>query len=103
MDVTRKITFYCEHPAPSSALVQFLEEQGVRVEWTRPEEDRSLGGDVNEVVVQIVATGGVVAIAAGVKKFRDMFRHARYGVEVEGEDHAEGNHAEPDDGGFLDG
>ena len=32
------------------------------------------------------------------KKFRKMFRHARYRVEVEGE--AEG--AEPDDGGFLD-
>ena len=30
MDVTRKIIFYGEHPAPSSALVQFLEEQGVR-------------------------------------------------------------------------
>jgi hypothetical protein len=103
MDVTRKLTFYGEHPAPSSALAQFLEEQGVRVEWRRPEEDRSLGGDVNEVVVQMVATGGVVAIAAGVKKFRDMFRHARYRVEVEGEDQAEGNRAEPDDGGFLDG
>jgi hypothetical protein len=103
MDVTRKVTFYGERPAPSGALVQFLEEHGVQVEWTRPEEERSLGGDVNEVVVQMVATGGAVAIAAGVKKFRDMFRHARYRVEVEGEDQAEGNHVEPDDGGFLDG
>jgi hypothetical protein len=56
---------------------------------------RPKGGDVNEAVFQTVATSGVVAIAAGMKKFPDMFRHARYRVEVEGEDQTEGNHAEP--------
>jgi hypothetical protein len=72
----------------------------VRVEWSRPEEDRSLGADVNDVIVAMVASGGTAAIAAGVKKFRDMFRHARYSVEVEGE--TEDDQAQPDDDGFLD-
>jgi len=99
-DVTRTITFYGEQSAPVSALEQFLERRGVRVErvdWSPPEEGRSLGSDVNNVVVQMVATGGVLAITAGVKQFREWFRHGRYRVKVEGE--ADDDDAEPDGSG----
>jgi hypothetical protein len=58
MDVTRTIT-YRGKPPWHTALVQFLKEEGVRVEWAPPdgEEQRGLGGDVNEVIVSLVSTG----------------------------------------------
>jgi hypothetical protein len=91
MDVTRKITYHGD-TARVGALVQMLERQGVRVDWSPPEERRGLGADANEVIVNLVSTGSVVAIAAAVKQFRTRF--PRHKIEVEGE---------PDYGGFLDG
>jgi hypothetical protein len=93
VDVTRKITYHGD-TARVGALVQMLEQQGVQVDWTPPQEHRGLGADVNEVIVNLVSTGSVVAIAAAVKQFRARF--PRHKIEVEGE-------AEPDDSGFLDG
>lgn len=56
-------------------LVQMLEEEGVTVEWERPREQRGGIGDMGqEVIVQMVAAGGLVAIKAAVDKFRDLMR-----------------------------
>lgn len=93
-EVTRTIRFHSgpEAGAPlAGMLVQFLEEEGVRVEWSRPdEEQRGLGADVTQVVVNLVSTGTGAAIALAVKRFRERAPQAK--VDVEGE---------PDDGGFL--
>jgi hypothetical protein len=90
MDVTRTIT--CRGSAArAGGLVQMLEQEGVRVEWSPPREERSLGADVNEVVVYLVSTGTLAGITAAVRRFRKWAPRCK--VEVEGE---------PDDGGFLD-
>ncbi len=74
--------------ARASPLVQMLEQQGVRVSWTPPREERV---DVTAVVINLLSTGSAVGIAAAVKQFRQRFPKAA--VKVDGE---------PDDGGFLD-
>jgi len=51
-------------------LVQMLEHEGVTVKWERPLEQRGVGEMAQEVIVQMVATGGFTAIAAAVAKFR---------------------------------
>jgi hypothetical protein len=88
MDVTRTIV-YRGAPPWHTALVQFLQEEGVQVEWTPPaeEEPRGLGADVHQIVLSLITTGTTAAIAAAVQRFRN------YGpkdkdkgkVEVEGE------------------
>jgi hypothetical protein len=95
MDVTRTIT-YRGKPPWHTALVQFLEEAGVRVEWSPPaeQEPRGLGADVNGVIVGLVVTGSAAAIAAAVRKFRSYGPRSKGRVKVEGE--------QPYDGGFLD-
>jgi hypothetical protein len=88
-EVTRKIT-HQGSPARVGALVQMLEAEGVRVDWSPPHEERGLGTDINGVIVNLVSTGTVVAIAAAVKKFREWAPRCR--VEVEDEDEgADGN------------
>jgi hypothetical protein len=93
VEVTRTIT-YRGKPPWHTALVQFLEEEGVRVEWSPPAdaEERGIGADVNEVVVNLVSTGTAAAIAYAVRRFRNYGPRSKGKVEVEGE---------PDDGGFL--
>ena len=81
-DVTKTITYYGD-AARVGALVQMLEQQGVRVEWSPPREERGLASDINEVVVNLVSTGSALAIAAAVKQFRQRF--PRHKIEVEGE------------------
>lgn len=93
-DVTRTITYHGD-AARCGALVQMLEQEGVTVQWTPPQERRGLGADINEVVVSLVSSGTLLAITAGVRKFRERF--PRHKIEVDGEE------ARPDDGGFLDG
>jgi hypothetical protein len=66
---TRRVT-YRGNPAFASMLVQMLEQESVRVKWERPLEHRDVGQMGQEVVVQMVATGGLTAIAAAVAKFR---------------------------------
>jgi hypothetical protein len=96
MDVTRTLT-YRGKPPWHTALVQFLKEEGVQVEWSPPaEEERRdlLGADANQVVVSLVCSGALAAIIAAVRKFRNFGPRSKGKVEIEGE---------PDDGGFLDG
>jgi hypothetical protein len=80
--VTRKIT-YQGSAARASALVQMLEREGVRVEWMPLREERSFGADANAVLVNLISTGTIVAIAAGVRRFRKWAPRCK--VEVEGE------------------
>lgn len=94
-EVTRTIT-YRGKPPWHTALVQFLKEEGVRVEWSPPAEaeERGIGADVNQVVVNLISAGTVAAIAVAVRKFRNYGPRDKGQVEVESE--------QPDDGGFLD-
>ena len=78
---TRRVT-YRGNPAFASMLVQMLEVEGATVEWERPTEQRGMGEMAQEVIVQLVATGGVAAIAAAVAKFRKHL-HGRAEVTVE--------------------
>jgi hypothetical protein len=84
MDVTRTI-IYRGAPPWHTALVQFLKEEGVRVEWSPPaeEEPRGLGADVHQVVVSLVSTGTAAAIAAAIRKFRNFGPRDKGKVEVE--------------------
>jgi hypothetical protein len=82
-DVTKSIEFI--GPAVrAGALVECLEEEGVKVRWTAPEEERGVGRMAEEVAVAIVAAGGYDAIKLGVRKFRERFGTGR--VKIEGED-----------------
>jgi hypothetical protein len=76
MTETHRLT-YAGHPALASAFVQMLQESGLEVEWTRPEEQRGLSDVPQEVVVGVLVTGTTAAIKAGVKaattKFRERF------------------------------
>jgi hypothetical protein len=93
-EVTRTIT-YRGKPPWHTALVQFLKEEGVQVEWSPPAEpeERGIGADANDVVVSLTATGAVATIRYAVQRFRNYGPRSKGKVEVEGE---------PDDGGFLD-
>jgi hypothetical protein len=65
---------YTGPAAFASALVQMLQEQGVTVDWTPPEERRGLGHDAHDIVVNLVATGVWVSVFKGVSVFRDRFK-----------------------------
>ena len=85
-------------PMPAGVLAQMLGEAGVRVD-RMPDgevERRGVGwsADLQSAMSQIVATGGAVAIAAAVGRFRARFPKAKVEL-LDGE--------QPDDGGFLDG
>jgi hypothetical protein len=85
-EVTRKIV-YRGQPPWHTALVQFLEKEGVRVEWSPPtqEEPRGLGADAHQIVVSLTTMGTWAAIAAAVKRFRNYGPKDKGKVEVEGE------------------
>jgi hypothetical protein len=79
---TRRVT-YRGDPAGASMLAQMLEQEGVKVKWERPREQRGgIGEMAQEVVVQMVATGGVAAIATAIAKFRKHM-HDRAEVTIE--------------------
>jgi hypothetical protein len=77
-ELSRHVT-YRGNPAFASMLVQMLEDEGATVEWERPQEQRGLGEMAQETVVQMVATGSLLAIKVAVDKFR---KHMRGKVEV---------------------
>ena len=86
-EVTRTIT-YRGNPPWHTALVQFLKEEGVRVEWTTPPtvtEERGIGADVVQVVVNLYSTGTAAAIADAVQRFRNYGPRSKGKVEVKGE------------------
>ena len=68
---------YVGSPALASLFVQLLEEEGLTVEWTRPEETRSLSNFAQGVVVALAVEGTKDTLVAGVKtataKFRGKF------------------------------
>jgi hypothetical protein len=72
-----------------------LEEQGVQVEWTPPQEQRGLGADVGAVVLSLVASGAYDGIKAAVAKFRAWMPRAE--VTIEGEEDEDQAHG-PDAG-----
>jgi hypothetical protein len=94
VEITRTIA-YRGKPLWHTALVQFLKEEGVQVEWSPPAEpeERGIGADVNDVVVSLVSVGTVAAIRYAVQRFRNYGPRSKGEVEVEDE---------PDDGGLLD-
>jgi hypothetical protein len=80
----RRVT-YRGNPAFASMLVQMLEQEGATVKWERPLEQRGMGEMAQEVIVQMVATGGATAIAAAIAKFRKHMR-GREEATVENDD-----------------
>lgn len=83
-EVTRTITW--QGPAArAGGLVELLEQQGVRVEWEPPIENRNLAStDFNDVVVYLICYGSLSAIKAVVKDARQRAPWAK--IKVEGED-----------------
>jgi hypothetical protein len=67
---------YRGSPAFASALAQMLEDQGVSVQWERPEESRGLGADVHDVVISILSTGSYAMIQAAIAQFKRRFPRA---------------------------
>jgi hypothetical protein len=81
--ITETRITYEGDPALVAFLVQMLEEEGVEVQWQRPEERRDVRGMAEAVVVNLVAVGVLTGIRAAVQKFRGQFGSR---VDVEGED-----------------
>lgn len=71
-------------------LVQVLEAEKVRVDWTPPEEKRDLGAIAAAVAIGIVASGSYDAIKAAVRKVRDRLGSAaEITIEDEGNEGGE--------------
>jgi hypothetical protein len=81
-DVTRRIT-YTGDAARVSMLAQMLEDEGVTVDYRPPAESRSFATALQEIVVQMVATGTALAIKDGVGRFLNRTEHIR--LEIDGE------------------
>ena len=92
---TRRVT-YRGNPAFASMLVQMLEQEGATVEWERPLEQRGMAEMAQEVVVNMVAAGNLVAIKVAVDKFRKHMRDMSVTIEDD-EETIEGDE-EPGDG-----
>ena len=90
MAVTLTIRYH-GNAARAGALVQALESEGVRVDWTPPEEQRGLGADATAVALSLVASGAYDAIKAAVAKMRERMPRA----EIVIEDDPGGEDAEP--------
>ena len=66
----RRVT-YRGDPAGASLLADLLQREGVTVEWERPDEQRSSIGEMTQqVIVEMVAAGNLLAIKVAVAKFR---------------------------------
>lgn len=61
---------YVGMPAFGSMVAQTLTDQGVEVSWERPVERRGLEEIADAVAVELICTGVITAIHAGVKKAR---------------------------------
>jgi hypothetical protein len=83
---TRRVT-YRGNRAFASMLVQMLEQEGVSVQWERPDEQRGGGEVAQEIIVQMVAAGDLVAIKVAVDKFRKHMRD-RAQATIEGDEQA---------------
>ena len=78
---TRGVTYRGE-PAGAFLLEDLLEREGVTVEWERPDEQRSSIGEMTQqVIVEMVAAGNLLAIKVAVAKFRKHM-HGKTETEV---------------------
>jgi hypothetical protein len=48
-----------------------LEEEGCKVQWEQPREERDASGMVEAVVTQLVASGLLAGIQAAITRFRE--------------------------------
>jgi hypothetical protein len=80
MEVTLTIR-YRGPAARAGALVTALEREGVRVDWTPPQEQRGLGADATAVVLSLVASGAYDGIKAAVTKMREWMPRAEIVIE----------------------
>ncbi len=83
MTDTRTIRFEGSPPFVS-ALAQMLRVEGIDVTYDAPQEQRSLSGDVEQVMVILTAMGSYDAMTVVVRRFRERWTKAR--VEIEGDD-----------------
>jgi len=72
-------------------LVQFLREEGVRVQWDPPDERRGIewANDAQQVVAMLIATGTAAAVKAAVERFRQRYKKASVMVEADEPERAE--------------
>ena len=70
---------YTGGPVLAGAVASIFEEQGVRLRWDRPMEERGAASDIHEVVVLMAAQGGYDAMKAAYRAARKV----RGRVEVE--------------------
>lgn len=84
---TRRVTYRGE-PAGASLLADLLQREGVTVEWERPDGQRSSIGEMKQqVIVEMVAAGNLLAIKVAVAKFRKhMHDKTETGVTIEDDD-----------------
>lgn len=94
MTATRTIT-YRGGPARVGALVQMLEDEGVVVDWERPQERRNLDEVAQTVLLSLVASGTYDGIKAAITRFRKLTPKAE--VILEGEEPEESNARGKDD------
>jgi hypothetical protein len=59
--------------ALASALVGYLEDESVTVQWTPPSEDRSIPGAGETIGLEIAASGSTSAMRAAIAKFEAKF------------------------------
>jgi hypothetical protein len=80
---TKRVT-YRGDPAGASLLEWMLKGEGVTVQREQFQEQRGMGEMAQEVIVQMVAAGNLMAIKVAVDKFRKhMHGKAEVTVEVE--------------------
>ena len=89
MTETRSLS-YVGPPALASALVQMLEEEGLTVEWTRPDEQRGMSELADGVVIGLVIDGAKDVIEAGVRAAVARFRKRFPGAAKINDDEPEG-------------
>jgi hypothetical protein len=77
-------TIFCDGGPMVSVLVQMLEQEGVRVEWTPPEERRGLdiSTDIQSLVVALTAYGTPAAMKRAAAAYRKRFPKAHVRVQA---------------------
>jgi len=74
---------YTGSPRYAGAVAQMLEEEDVQVDYTLPMEKRDLSSTAETVTVYYDCQGTLLAIRAGIQKFRERFGRGVVEVEVD--------------------
>jgi hypothetical protein len=83
---TRRVT-YRGNPEGAPMLARMFEQEGVRVKWKRPQEQPDMAGMAQEVIVNMVTSGSLLAIRVALDKFRKhMHATAEATIEDDGQD-----------------